>query len=76
MGGLLPDFLRDLCVLLTFLCLVAVSKEAGRDLLTSPLGERKESRLAWERERLREREEGEGLGRGSLDTEDTPKSNL
>lgn len=45
---LLPDFLRDdLCgVFLALLALLVVSREGGRDLLTSSLGERKESRLA------------------------------
>lgn len=45
---LLPDFLReDLCgVFLDLLVLVEVSREAGRDLLPSSLGERKESKLA------------------------------
>ena len=54
-----------------------VSREEGRDLLegVGPLGERKASRLACDRERLREeREEGEGLGMASAGRDDSPKS--
>ena len=70
------DFRLAFCgVFFPFLDLLEVSSEEGRDLLLDPLGERNESRLACERDRLRERTEGEGLGRGSVDTEDTPSSN-
>lgn len=51
-----------------------VSREAGRCLFPSPVA-RKESRLACERLRLRERPEA-GLGRGSRDTEEGPKLNF
>ena len=81
LGVLLPDFLREdldtaFLVLFGLLTLLVVSRDAGLDLLTPPSGLRKESRLAWERERLREREVGEGLGSGSLDTEDNPRLNF
>ena len=42
---LLFDFLLDFECFFPFLCLL-VSNDAGRDLLTSPLGVRNESRLA------------------------------
>ena len=77
----MPDDFR-LVLVFFFLALpplgVEVSREEGRDLLDGavPVGERNESRLAWERDRLRdERAEGEGLGRVSTGTEDGPRSN-